>query len=89
MKKKNIEAIWMGRAILPYTSEDDEKLITQKVNETRNNYRELELLISSEAKEALNKYLVSQQSVDELERKNAFITGISLGVQLVVEGLED
>ena len=89
MKKKNIEAIWMGRAILPYTSEDDEKLITQKVNEARNNYRELELLISSEAKEALNKYLVSQQSVDDLERKNAFITGFSLGVKLVVEGLED
>ena len=38
---------------------------------------------------ALNRYLSIQSEVNDLERKNAFVSGFSLGVKLIVEGTED
>ena len=87
--KKNIEALWMGTPIISSVSKEDQTIISLKVKESREAYSKLEEHIGSETIELLNKYLRIQSEINDLERKNAFVQGFSLGVRLIAEGLED
>ena len=87
--KKNIEALWMGTPIISSVSKEDQTIISLKVKESREAYSKLEEHISSETIELLNKYMRIQSEINDLERKNAFVQGFSLGIRLIAEGLED
>ena len=87
--KKNIEALWMGRPIAPSISEEDRKAFSEKSKRAGNAYDVLEKHLNSEQLRLLHEYLSLQSAVNDIERKNAFVYGFSLGVKLIAEGLEE
>jgi hypothetical protein len=87
--KKNIEALWMGRPIPIELSEEEQAIFAEKRNQLRQAYSELEKYLDEESKRLLLEYLSKESVVNELERKNAFVYGFSLGVKLIAEGLEE
>ena len=87
--KKNIEALWMGRPIPIELSEEEQAIFAEKRTQLRQAYSELEKHLDEESKRLLLEYLSKESAVNELERKNAFVYGFSLGVKLIAEGLEE
>ncbi len=87
--KKNIEALWMGRPIISSIPKEEQEIFSLKSKEARETYAKLEKCINGEGVALLNRYLSLQSDINDLERKNAFVQGFSLGVKLIAEGLED
>ena len=87
--KKNIESLWMGRPIPPTMSAEEQAIFSEKHSQSQKAYEQLEKYLDSDGKRLLLAYLSCQSTVNELERKNAFVYGFSLGVKLIAEGLEE
>ena len=87
--KKNIEALWLGKPIISSMSNEDQEIFYAKSKELKNAYVNLEGRLDSEGIKLLNQYLRLQSEINDLERKDAFVSGFSLGVKLIVEGVED
>lgn len=89
MNKESIEGIWLGRPIKSYVSDDDATLIAEKLNELREIYSILSGSVDASARKHLEEYLRCQSEIADIEKKGAFIDGFSLGVRLVIEGLNE
>ena len=87
--KKNIEALWMGKPIPPTMSAEEQAIFSEKHSQSQKAYEQLERHLNGEGTRLLHDYLSSLSIVNDLERKNAFVYGFSLGVKLIAEGLEE
>ena len=87
--KKNIEALWMGRPIPLTLSDEEQAIFAEKRTQLRQAYSQLEKHLDGDGKRLLLEYLSKESIVNEIERKNAFVYGFSLGVKLIAEGLEE
>lgn len=89
MNKESIEGIWLGRPIRSYVSDNDANLIAEKLNELRGIYSILNKGVDASARKHLEEYLRCKSEIADIEKKSAFIDGFSLGVRLVIEGLNE
>ena len=87
--KKNIEALWMGRPIPPSFSDEDQEIFNENVKKTREALSAIERQLTVEERKLLREYMSLQASVNDMERKNAFVYGFSLAVKLMSEGLNE
>ena len=87
--KRNIEALWTGTPITVDMSEEDQAIFSKKSRELRKAYATLEENIDAEQAALLQKYMDLQSTVNDFERKNAFVSGFSLGVRLIIEAVDE
>ena len=87
--KKNIEALWTGAPIIVDMSEEDQAIFSEKSRELRKAHTALEKTMDAEQTALLKKYMDLQSIVNDLERKNAFVSGFSLGVRLIIDAVDE